>query len=55
MINRATKKRMSVPVAIMYGVKESVADSHYGNNVSMPPGDDDVVGVVSGESRPSFT
>ncbi len=33
-INSATKKRMSIPVATMYGVKEGLADWHYGNDVS---------------------
>ncbi len=40
---------MSIPVATMYGVKEGLADWHYGNDESMPPGDYDVAVVVSGE------
>lgn len=29
---------MSVPVAVMEGVRKGVADLHYGNNVAMPAG-----------------
>ena len=51
-INSATKKRMSVPVTL-YGVKEGLADRHYGNNVSVPA--TMTSWLWSTESRPSFT
>jgi hypothetical protein len=45
----ATGKRVDVPIAQMYGLKEGVADWHYGNNVMMPPGAYVIACEVNGE------
>jgi hypothetical protein len=34
----AGKVLLHVPVAMMYGIKEGMADFHYGNNVALKPG-----------------
>ncbi|HLJ59392.1 MAG TPA: hypothetical protein VKZ50_06655 [bacterium] len=47
--NEATKTSQTVPIAVMYGVKEGPADWHYGNNVSMASGTYTVKVVVNGE------
>jgi Fe2+ transport protein len=43
------KKVEEVSVAKMYGVKEGPSDTHYGNNVSLPPGNYAVEITVNGE------
>ena len=48
------KKPETVPVAKMYGIKEGPPDTHYGNNVSLPPGNYTVAITVNGE-RAEFT
>lgn len=47
--NDTTKKTETIPVAMMYGIKEGPADWHYGNNVSMSPGPYTVAVMVNGE------
>jgi len=47
--NEATKTSQTVPIAMMYGVKEGPADWHYGNNISIPSGTYAVTVVVNGE------
>ena len=48
------KKVEDVSVAKMYGVKEGRSDTHYGNDVSLPPGSYTVVVIVNGE-KAEFT
>lgn len=43
-----------VPVAMMTGVGEGMADMHYGNNVSMPAGHTFTVTVALGKERAVF-
>ncbi len=47
--NSDTKKVEDVPSAKMYGIKEGPSDTHFGNNVSMPPGPYNVGVSVNGE------
>ena len=47
--NSDTKKVEDVPPAKMYGIKEGPSDTHFGNNVSMPPGPYSVGVSVNGE------
>ena len=47
--NSDTKKVEDVPSAKMYGIKEGPPDTHFGNNVSMPPGPYSVGVSVNGE------
>ena len=49
-----SKKVEDVSVAKMYGVKEGPSDSHYGNNVSLPPGSYSIAITVNGE-KAEFT
>jgi hypothetical protein len=44
-----SKKVENVPVAKMYGIKEGPSDTHYGNNVSLPPGSYSIEVTVNGE------
>lgn len=47
--NSDSKKVEDVPSAKMYGIKEGPSDTHFGNNVSMPPGPYSVGVSVNGE------
>ncbi len=38
----------------MYGIKEGIPDTHYGNNVSLPPGNYTVAITVNAE-KAEFT
>ena len=44
-----SKKAEDIPIAQMYGIKEGPSDTHFGNNVSMPPGNDTIEITVNGE------
>jgi hypothetical protein len=44
-----SKKAADVPIAKMYGIKDGPSDTHYGNNLSMPPGDYSIEVTVNGE------
>jgi hypothetical protein len=44
-----TQKSEDVPPAKMYGIKEGVPDTHFGNNVDMPPGNYTIDVTVDGE------
>ena len=47
--DRSSKKVDEVAIAKMYGIKEGIPDTHYGNNVSLPPGTYSIVVTVNGE------
>ena len=47
--NSDTKKVEDVPAAKMYGIKEGPSDTHFGNNVSMPPGSYRIDVTLNGE------
>lgn len=46
----SSKTTEEVPVVKMYGVVEGPSDTHYGNNVSLPPGTYSIAVTVNGES-----
>lgn len=48
-INETTKEEAVVPVAMMYGLTEGPADTHFGNNVMLMPGRYAIEVVVGGE------
>ena len=50
----ATKKAQQIAAAKMYGIKEGPSDTHYGNNVDLPPGNYGVEITVNGE-KADFT
>lgn len=50
----SSKKVDEVAIAKMYGIKEGIPDTHYGNNVSLPPGTYSIAVTVNGE-RAAFT
>jgi uncharacterized protein involved in high-affinity Fe2+ transport len=47
--NIDSKKPGDVSAAKMYGIKEGPSDTHYGDNVSLPPGNYGVEVTVNGE------
>jgi len=47
--NDATKEDTTVPVAAMYGLSGGVADMHFGNNVTLMPGNYTIVVTVGNE------
>jgi hypothetical protein len=49
-----SKKVEDVAVAKMYGIKDGPSDTHYGNNISLPPGTYTVEITVNGE-KTEFT
>jgi hypothetical protein len=49
-----SKKVEDVPAAKMYGIKEGPSDTHYGNNVGLPPGSYSIEITVNGE-KTAFT
>lgn len=49
--DEATRKTMMVPVAVMEGIGEGVADLHYGNNVAMTAGHSFTVTVQVKEEK----
>ncbi|MDA8051112.1 MAG: hypothetical protein M0002_14115 [Rhodospirillales bacterium] len=53
-IDLASGRAQTVPIAAMYGIHSGPADWHYGNNVRLPPGHWRVDAVVNGEAA-SFT
>jgi hypothetical protein len=53
-MNIASKKAQKVSAAKMYGIKEGPSDTHYGDNVSMPPGNYGIKITVNGE-KAEFT
>jgi len=50
----SSKKADEVAIAKMYGIKEGIPDTHYGNNVSLPPGTYSIAVTVNGE-KAAFT
>ena len=48
--NTGSKKVEDVATAKMYGIKEGPSDTHYGNNVSLPPGSYGIAVTVNGET-----
>jgi hypothetical protein len=48
-VTDAAKNVQELPIATMYGIAEGVPDTHYGNNVSMAPGNYTVDVMVNGE------
>ncbi|MCC7263520.1 MAG: hypothetical protein IT369_13465 [Candidatus Latescibacteria bacterium] len=47
--NEATKEETVVPVAMMYGLSEGTADTHFGNNVMLMPGNYTIAVAVGSE------
>ncbi|MCC7263156.1 MAG: hypothetical protein IT369_11620 [Candidatus Latescibacteria bacterium] len=47
--NDATKEETIVPVAVMYGLSEGFADTHFGNNIMLMPGNYTIVVAVGNE------
>ena len=47
--NSGTQEVQDLPTAKMYGIKEGVPDTHFGNNVDMPPGNYTINVTVNGE------
>jgi hypothetical protein len=49
MTNTGTEEETMVPVAVMYGITEGVADIHHGNNVMLAAGTYAITVIVGGE------
>jgi hypothetical protein len=49
LIDLKVGKPVPLPVVIMYGIDEGMADTHYGNNVMLSPGRHRVLVSVNGE------
>lgn len=49
LIDLKVGKPVPLPVAVMYGIDEGMADTHYGNNVMLSPGRHRVLVSVNGE------
>lgn len=47
--NNVTREETVMPVAVMYGLSEGVADTHFGNNVMLMPGNYTIVVAVGSE------
>jgi len=45
----SSKKVEDVATVKMYGIQEGIPDTHYGNNVSLPPGSYGITVTVNGE------
>jgi len=49
-VNDATHQTMNVPIVVMYDMMVGVSDTHFGNNVSLAPGNYAVIVSVAGET-----
>ena len=49
-VTDAAKQAANIPVATMYGVEKGVADTHFGNNATLPAGDDTIAVTVGAET-----
>jgi len=49
-VNKATNQTMNVPIVVMYDMMVGLSDTHFGNNVSLTPGNYTVVVNVAGET-----
>ncbi|MGO9643162.1 MAG: hypothetical protein ACLPY5_00290 [Candidatus Bathyarchaeia archaeon] len=49
-VNDATHQTMNVPIVVMYDMIVGLSDTHFGNNVSLAPGNYAVIVSVAGET-----
>lgn len=54
LVDNSSNTTMKVPVAVMEGIGEGVADLHYGNNVTMSPGHRYTITVTLNGERAVF-
>ncbi len=49
-VNDATNKTQNVPIVVMYDMMVGLSDTHFGNNVSLTPGNYTIIVTVAGET-----